>query len=316
MKILSTLIPPVYLQADMKEKFPSHEFQYQKGLTTEDEALKAAEIIITYGEDLTDNHIKKAVRLKWIMVMSAGLEKMPFESIAEKNILVTNARGIHKIPMAEYTIGMLLQYEKRLKLLMENEARENWDRRINVGELNNKTMLIIGTGAIGGEVARLAKAFNIKTIGVNRSGKSVEYIDSIHILDQLEYVLQQADYIVSVLPSTKETQGLLKEGHFKKMKESAVFVNIGRGDLYEEETLLEALGNNEIAHAVLDVFQQEPLPAGHPFWKLDNVTVTSHLSSITQNYLPRSFEIFEHNFEEYIKGGNQYINVIDLKRGY
>lgn len=316
MKILSTLIPPEYLQADMEEKFPSHEFYYQKGLTTEDEALKVAEILITYGEDLTDDHIRKAVSLKWIMVMSAGLEKMPFGSIAEKNILVTNARGIHKIAMAEYTIGMLLQYEKRLKLLMENEGRENWERRINVGELNNKTMLIIGTGAIGGEVARLSKAFNIKTIGINRNGQSVEYIDSIHILDELENVLPQADYIVSVLPSTKETQGFLKEGHFKKMKESAVFMNIGRGDLYEEETLLEALRNHEIAHAVLDVFQQEPLPAGHPFWKLDNVTVTPHLSSKTQNYLPRSFEIFEHNFEEYIKGGSKYINVIDLKRGY
>ncbi|RFU69383.1 D-2-hydroxyacid dehydrogenase [Bacillus sp. V59.32b] len=316
MQILSTLIPPEHLQTDMNKKFPSHKFHYQKGIATEDPKLKEAEIIITYGEDLTDEHIKKAENLKWIMVMSAGLEKMPFEAIDEKNILVTNARGIHKIPMAEYTIAMLLQYEKQLKLLLENEAQEKWDRRIKVGELNNKTILIIGTGAIGSEVARLGKAFQMKTLGVNRSGKSVEYIDSIHSQNELSEVLPQADYIVSVLPSTGETQNLLMMEHFKVMKDSAVFMNIGRGDLYKEEILQEALHNHEIAHAVLDVFGQEPLPEGHPFWGLDNVTVTPHISSITKNYLPRSFEIFERNFEEYIKGGNEYLNVIDPKRGY
>lgn len=316
MQILSTLIPPEYLQAAMKEKFSAHEFHYQKGVAIDDDKLKEAEIIITYGEDLTDEHIRKAEKLKWIMVMSAGLEKMPFQVIDEKNILVTNARGIHKLPMAEYTIGMLLQYEKQMKLLLENEAQEKWDRRIKIGELNSKTMLIIGTGAIGSEVARLAKAFQMKTLGINRSGKSVEYIDSIHSLDEMLEVLPKADYIVSVLPSTEETQNLLKKEHFRAMKNSALFMNIGRGDLYPEEILLEALSKKEIAHAVLDVFGQEPLPEGHPFWKLDNVTVTPHISSITKNYLPRSFEIFEHNFEEYIKGGTEYINVIDPKRGY
>ncbi|PLT33032.1 D-2-hydroxyacid dehydrogenase [Bacillus sp. V5-8f] len=316
MKVLSTLIPPDFLQADMQEKFPSHQFYFQKGLPLEDEGLINAEILITYGEDLTEAHIKKAQNLKWIMVMSAGLEKMPFHIIAEKNVLVTNARGIHKTPMAEYTIGVLLQYEKQQKLLAENEALEKWDRRIGVGELHEKTMLILGPGAIGSEIARLAKAFNMNTIGVNKSGKQVEYIDFIHSLPELLAILPQADYVVSVLPSTKETQGLLKDEHFSRMKKQAVFVNIGRGDLYDEDTLLTALRTQTIAHAVLDVFCHEPLPAGHPFWSMKNVTVTPHLSSKTKQYLPRSFEIFEHNFKEYLNGGNKYINVIDPKRGY
>nr|WP_311380680.1 NAD(P)-dependent oxidoreductase [Bacillus sp. ISL-78] len=121
--------------------------------------------------------------MKWIMVMSAGMELMPFNAIEERGIMVTNARGIHKIPMAEYTIGMLLQYEKKLKLLMKNEKEELWNRKIEVGELNGKTMLIMGVGAIGGEVARLGKAFGMKTIGMNRSGKPVESIDHLYVLD-------------------------------------------------------------------------------------------------------------------------------------
>ena len=152
MLILSTIIPNEDIQKKMNRAFPDLTFLYQETWTAE--KLQEAEILITYGEDLTDEIIERAVNVKWIMVMSAGLELMPMTSIEKSGIMVTNARGIHKIPMAEYTMGMLLQYEKKLKQLIENEADEIWDRKIEVGELNGKTMLILGTGAIGGEVAR------------------------------------------------------------------------------------------------------------------------------------------------------------------
>ncbi|AMM91826.1 D-2-hydroxyacid dehydrogenase [Peribacillus simplex] len=314
MLILSTIIPNEGIQTKMKDAFPELNFIYQEGWM--DERLSEAEILITYGEDLTEKIIGKAANLKWIMVMSAGMELMPFKAIEERGILVTNAKGIHKIPMAEYTIGMLLQYEKKLKLLMKNEREEMWDRKIEVGELNGKTMLVLGAGAIGGEVARLGKAFRMTTLGVNRSGKPVESIDRLYTLDNLLEAIPGADYIVSVLPSTDETKDLLQKEHFKAMKESAVFVNIGRGDLIDEEVLIEALEAGELAHAILDVFDPEPLEKGHPFWRMENVTVTPHLSSKSGEYLPRTFAIFEKNMREYLKSGKDFINVIDLSRGY
>ncbi|MDV7765673.1 D-2-hydroxyacid dehydrogenase [Peribacillus simplex] len=314
MLILSTIIPDEGIQTKMKDAFPELNFIYQEGWM--DERLSEAEILITYGEDLTEKIIGKAANLKWIMVMSAGMELMPFKAIEERGILVTNAKGIHKIPMAEYTIGMLLQYEKKLKLLMKNEREEMWDRKIEVGELNGKTMLVLGAGAIGGEVARLGKAFRMTTLGVNRSGKPVESIDRLYTLDNLLEAIPGADYIVSVLPSTDETKDLLQKEHFKAMKESAVFVNIGRGDLIDEEVLIEALEAGELAHAILDVFDPEPLEKGHPFWRMENVTVTPHLSSKSGEYLPRTFAIFEKNMREYLKSGKDFINVIDLSRGY
>ncbi|RRN67374.1 D-2-hydroxyacid dehydrogenase [Peribacillus simplex] len=314
MLILSTIIPNEGIQTKMKDAFPELNFIYQEGWM--DERLSEAEIIITYGEDLTEKIIGKAANLKWIMVMSAGMELMPFKAIEERGILVTNAKGIHKIPMAEYTIGMLLQYEKKLKLLMKNEREEMWDRKIEVGELNGKTMLVLGAGAIGGEVARLGKAFRMTTLGLNRSGKPVESIDRLYTLDNLLEAIPGADYIVSVLPSTDETKDLLQKEHFKAMKESAVFVNIGRGDLIDEEVLIEALEASELAHAILDVFDPEPLEKGHPFWRMENVTVTPHLSSKSGEYLPRTFAIFEKNMREYLKSGKDFINVIDLSRGY
>ena len=119
MRVLSTIVPSKTIQTDITAKFPNIDFLYQEDLTAGE--LSEAEVLITYGEDLEYQHIQKSPKLKWIMVMSAGLEKMPFDAIIERDILVTNARGIHKIPMAEYTFAMVLLYEKRGRLLLENE---------------------------------------------------------------------------------------------------------------------------------------------------------------------------------------------------
>lgn len=316
MKIVSSILPPSYIQDEIKAEFPNVEFIFNKGIKAVEDSMRDADVFITYGEDLTSEHINNAQNLKWIMVMSAGVEKMPFSSCINKNILVTNAKGIHKTPMAEFTIGLMLQHTKQMRELWKQEQREEWNRRVPIGELNDKKLLVLGTGAIGGEVARLAKAFNMHTIGVNRSGRIVEFVDEVHKQIDLDNALPEADFIVSVLPSTEETKHLLKSHHFQLMKGSAVFINIGRGDLVEEKILIDALVNKEIAHAYLDVFYSEPLKEGHPFWKMENVTVTPHISSITKSYLPRAFNIFKHNLHTYIKNKENFINVIDLGRGY
>lgn len=316
MKIVSSIYPTESIQEMIRNKFPQCQFEFFKRMNNAENSFWEAEVFITYGEDLTDEHIKNTDKLKWIMVMSAGLEKMPLAACQKKGILVTNARGVHKIPMAEYTLGVMLQHVKQARTLWHREEEEKWDRRVPIGELYGSTVLILGVGAIGGEVARLAKAFRMKTLGVNSSGKSVDNVDELYRMKDVSQIISKADFVVSVLPSTAETKNFFTYEHFQLMKETAVFINIGRGDLINSEVLVEALEKKEIAHAYLDVFEKEPLPQGHPFWKMDNVTVTPHISSITKKYLPRSFEIFEQNLHTYIKKGNQYINEINLKRGY
>jgi phosphoglycerate dehydrogenase-like enzyme len=316
MKVVSSLLPNPSIQERIQANFPQVEFEFYKGMENASESFEEAEVFITFGDDLTGENVRNSKKLKWVMVMSAGVENMPLDICQEKGILVTNARGVHKIPMAEYTIGMMLQYVKQTRTLWQSEAEEVWDRRIPMNELGGKTILILGVGAIGSEIARLAKAFRMNTIGVNRSGVPVENVDELYKFEDISRVLPKADFIVSVLPSTPGTVNLLTFTHFTLMKETAVFINIGRGDLVKEETLLRVLDQKMIAHAVLDVFETEPLPKGHPFWKMENVTVSPHISSITKNYLPRSFEIFEKNLHTYIKKGDKYINEIDLVRGY
>ncbi|WP_026690838.1 D-2-hydroxyacid dehydrogenase [Alteribacter aurantiacus] len=316
MKIVTTAKIRRDLREDLVASFPNVTFSFNTSIEEAEQELSTADAIITYGEDLTDKHIKQAKQLKWIMVISAGMEKMPFNAIEEKDILVTNARGIHATPMAEYTLAMMLQVSRQTKGIIKQEQDEVWSRKLTMTELNGKTVGILGAGAIGSEVARLSKAFGMTTIGLNRSGESRSYFDTIVTYDECNKLLSQSDYVVSVLPHTKETDGLLTGESFKTMKKDAVFINIGRGTVTREEILIDALNNNEIAHAVLDVFETEPLPKGHPFWKREDVTVTPHLSGISPEYQPRAIGIFKTNLKVYLNKGTNYQNKVDPARGY
>jgi phosphoglycerate dehydrogenase-like enzyme len=316
MKIVSTAQLREELREDLRQSFPEVNFVYYKSMKDAEQDLEQAEVLITYGEDVTEAEINMATQLKWIMVISAGLEKMPLKLIKEKGILVTNAKGIHRIPMAEYTFTMLLHVAKNTKTWLENQSKAIWDRRVKMEELHGQTLAIIGPGAIGSEIARLAKAFGMTTIGVNTSGTPVEHIDVIYKIDDLFEAVTNAKYVVSILPETANTYKILDNRLFQAMREDAVFVNIGRGKTVDQLALLEALQSNQIHHAVLDVFEEEPLPKDHPFWRMDNVTISPHFSSVTSGYQPRALAIFKKNLSIYLKGSNDWINLIDLDRGY
>ncbi|OXS63590.1 phosphoglycerate dehydrogenase-like enzyme [Bacillus sp. V-88] len=316
MKIIFTFQPKEEFVSDLTNSFPGVEFLFYKKINQAESELPDAEVIVTMGEDLTSDHIESSKKCKWIMVTSAGLEKMPFEAIKRRGILVTNARGIHKIPMAEFTIGLMLQHAKQLQSVWEQEKDAVWSRRLPTSELHEASLLILGAGAIGGEIARLAKAFQMNVSGVNSTGSPGEHFDRMFTLETFRDQLPEADYIVAVLPSTNRTKGILDVDHFAQMKDSAVFINIGRGDLVEESVLLEVMEKKLIQHMYLDVFDQEPLPEHHPFWKTEGITVTPHLSSITRKYMPRALEIFKKNLSTYSNKRDNFINVIDAERGY
>ncbi|WP_010097151.1 D-2-hydroxyacid dehydrogenase [Ornithinibacillus scapharcae] len=303
-------------QQALQENYPNQLFIFTESMEQAEAHLGQASILVTYGEDLNDDNLAKATNLNWIMVLSAGVERLPFKQIAERNILVTNSRGIHKIQMAEYTISMLLQVYRQEKHFIESEKHSKWDKSVRPNEIFGRTLVVLGTGAIGQEIARIAKAFQMKTIGVSRSGRPVEYFDEVHTMEELNKKLPEADFLVSVLPSTYETRYLLKEEHFIRMKDSAVFVNIGRGDLVDSNVLLYAIQEKQIAHAILDVFEQEPLPADSPFWKESNITVTPHISGSSPNYMSRALDIFQDNLDKFQKGETDYQNIVDPKRGY
>jgi len=316
MKIVSTIVPNAQIQKEMKQKFPQVHAEFYQGIENAQNDLSDAEIFITYGEDLTEQRIERAKNLKWIMVMSAGLEKMPFQALLERNIKVTNARGIHKIPMAEFTIGLILNHAKRLGTILKQQLKNEWNKKLHMQEVYGKNLLVVGAGAIGKQIAIYANMFGMNVTGVNTSGERIEPFQQMYRLTDLNDALSNADYVVSVLPSTEKTIGIYNKETFAAMKPTSVFINIGRGNAVIEEDLIVALNESKLEHAYLDVFQQEPLPTDHPFWNMENVTITPHVSSHSKMYLVRAFEIFYHNLQTYMNNGDNYINEVDLTRGY
>lgn len=316
MLVVSTAMLTEEVRNDLTSTYPNQTFEFFPNIDEANERLPEAEVLITYGEDLTPEYIHQMIKLKWIMVISAGMDLMPFAEIKQHNILVTNAKGIHKIPMAEYAISMFLNLYHKFPRFYENQKQHVWDRDIMVDEITGKTMVIVGTGVIGQELARVAKAFQIKTIGVSKSGKAKDYFDAVYTVDKLEAALAQADFVASILPSTDETKYLFQPNHFNVMQPHAIFLNMGRGDVIKSEVLLGALNENKISHAILDVFEQEPLPAEHPLWEHEKVTMTPHKSSHSPMYIPRAIDIFKNNLDEYLNGTKNYTNEIDPDRGY
>lgn len=300
----------------LSESFPDQQFIFCEKPEEVWDHLGEAEVLVTFGADVSEAVVRQAPNLTWIACLSAGVDKFPFAVLEEKGITVTNVRGIHKIQMAEYAIHMLLQVYRNAKTVISNEQTGTWDNRVKVQEITGKTMVVLGTGAIGSETARLAQAFRMKTIGVSRSGKVKEHFDKVIQTSSLLQVLPEADFVVSVLPSTKETKGLLRKEHFQTMKNTAVFLNMGRGDVLDEGELLAAVRSGEISHAVLDVFMEEPLPKEHAFWKEANITVTPHISGLSPEYVKRALEIFQTNLSKYEKGEADFVNRVNLTQGY
>lgn len=313
MEILFSFLPKQEQQEALQAKFPNVEFVFHKGLN--EELLKSTQVLVTYGEDLQARHLDKAERLKWIMVASAGLEKMPLQEIAKRGIVVTNVRGIHKTPMAETILAHILSIKKSLPSILENQRKGEWSKRVFPTELLGSTAVILGPGAIGGEVGRILQAFGVHTIGCNSSGRLASYMNEMVAFENLTDVLQKADIVISILPSTEQTKELLTYGHLQSMKRTAIFMNFGRGDVVKEEILLRALKEEQIAYAVLDVFEKEPLADGHPFWSMNNVIVSPHVSSHSSQYVVRALEIFSRNLSAWIEQ-HPLENEIELRKGY
>ncbi len=313
MEILFTFVPKEDQQARLKIEFPEIDFYF---LYKDKSHLSSADIIVTYGEDLTAEDIADAVKLQWIMVASAGIEKLPHQAIAERGITVSNVKGIHKIPMAESALAHLLSIKRSLPVIYRNQRNHEWSRRTHSSEMHGSTALVLGPGAIGSEIGRLLKAFGVNTIGCNRSGTPADHMDEMVSFEAILEKLPQADYVISVLPSTNETKYLLKEEHFQAMKKTAIFMNLGRGDLVSDKVLLNAVLNEEIAYAVLDVFEQEPLPEGHPYWSMDNVIVSPHVSSHSGKYVERALDVFIPNLRKWQAGQTVPANLVNMEKGY
>ncbi|WP_099221809.1 NAD(P)-dependent oxidoreductase [Listeria costaricensis] len=314
MKVVFTMPIPAHLKQAQQEKFPEIEAFYTEDLA-QFEKLAEMDTIVSYGGGLTDEIISSAKRLTWLMIFSAGVDNLPKEAILNRSITVSNVRGIHAVPMAEYVFGYLLDHVKQLSYFAEKSREREWHSTHPVSELAGKKLLIAGTGAIGQKVAQIGRAFDMQTIGINTSGHESPNFEKVYNLKEGIQKVAEADFFVSVLPNTKQTYHIYDQAFFEAANRSAVFVNIGRGPAVSLETLVEAARSKKMAHFYLDVLEQEPLPANHPLWEQENVTITPHVSGHSERYLDRSFAIWFASLEQ-MRQNLPIVNKVDLHRGY
>ncbi|GEL67641.1 phosphoglycerate dehydrogenase [Marinilactibacillus psychrotolerans] len=303
--------------AQQEEKIKALAPDY-KLISSLEEADNLEDIEVVYGWNSEEGNKlidDSTNQVKWIQVASAGVDYLDLEKLEKQAILLTNSSGIHSNGIAESVFGMLLHYTRGMDISLKAQMKNEWISVDTLLELKGKTMMIVGTGEIGKQTGKVAQAFDMKTIGINRSGGNIDYMNEQHTQDDLKKVIGQADIVVNILPLTEETDEMFNKDLFKAMKEQSIFINVGRGGTVDTDALLEALDSN-IAYAGLDVFHEEPLPSDHPLWNREDVLITPHIAGRLEDYSKSLFPIFEKNLKAYMNGEALPINLVDYTRGY
>jgi phosphoglycerate dehydrogenase-like enzyme len=265
--------------------------------------------------------LARAPNVRWVQTTSAGVGQLVHSlGLANSDLLVTTARGVHAEALAEFVFLAFLAHAKDLPRLQTDQRAHRWERYC-CGELAGKTVLIIGAGSIGSQVGRIAAAFGMRVIAVvnqpSPARKAELSADEVVGQDRLLEMLPRADYVVMCTPHTPRTEGMISAAAIAAMKPGVVFVNIGRGQLVDEPAMIAALRSKHIAFAALDVALVEPLPADSPLWDLPNVLISPHSASTAPSENGKITEIFCRNLACYLDGRvGEMINVLDKQRMY
>jgi phosphoglycerate dehydrogenase-like enzyme len=256
-----------------------------------------------------------APTIRWQHTPSAGVNHILTPTFLSHDIILTNGSGVHAIPIAEFVLNFMLYHAKNVRKLEDLQANHHWLKWLELQELYNKTLLIIGTGNIGQEIALRAKAFGMQIWGSRRNPEPLPNFDKIVGANEWKALLAEADYVVIATPLTPETKGLINADTLRLMRPSAYLINIARGAIVDENALLTALRQGWIAGAGLDTFETEPLPTESPFWSLPNAFITPHCSALTPELRSRIVKLFLDNLTSYQRG-EKLRNVVDRNAGY
>ncbi|HUA22365.1 MAG TPA: D-2-hydroxyacid dehydrogenase [Bryobacteraceae bacterium] len=258
-----------------------------------------------------------AGRVKWIHALSAGVESLLFPELVEHPVPLTNGQGVYGPGLAEFGIAAMLFFAKDFRRLIRQQQAGRWEQ-FDVDFLRGQVLGVIGYGGIGRETARLAHALGMRVVATRRRATLTQedpILERAFPLDQLPGLLQLSDFVFLATPLTPETRGLLGEAEFNAMKPSAVFINVSRGRVVDEAALITALTSGRIRGAALDVYLQEPLPAGHPFYGMENVLLSPHSADHTVGWTELAVNRFLSNFERF-RAGQPLENAVDKRAGY
>ncbi len=280
-------------------------------------ALEDADALLGFCEP---ELLQAGKRLRWIQSYSAGVDRCVAAAEQQQDLVLTNMQRVHGPAIAEHVLAMLLSIARDLPRYQQLQSEATWGRTQSGGrqavEIQGKTMLIVGLGGIGTEIAKRAHALGMRIIATrNSSREGPDYVDQVGLAAELPQLLKQADVVVNATPLTPATTGMFDAAIFKAMRPSAYFINIGRGASVVAHDLIQALKRGDIAAAALDVTDPEPLPKNSELWHLPNVLITPHISARSDQSMRRVWVLVRENLRRYVRG-EPLLNRVDIKRGY
>jgi phosphoglycerate dehydrogenase-like enzyme len=257
-------------------------------------------------------------QLRWVHSRSAGLDGMLFPELVESPVTLTNGRGVFSQSLGEFVLGAILYFAKDFRRMIRLQTAGVWEP-FDITEVSGQTVGIVGYGDIGRAVATRVRAMGMRVLALKRHGPPLynmdPLVDQIYGPDQRIEMIGRCAYVVAAAPLTAETRGMIGEAEFAAMKPAAVIVNVGRGPVIDEAAMVRALSEGRIKGAALDVFDREPLPAGHPFYKLENVLLSPHCADHTSGWMEDAMRFFLSQYERF-RNGEPLQNVVEKKRGY
>ena len=285
--------------------------------TTEDDAIREVTDADAFFGTITPRILEAARNLQWIQTPMAGLERYFFPALVEHPVVVTNMRGIFHDMIPDHVTAYILCFARGLHTAIRRQLERTWaPRDLQVVHLPGATLGIVGLGGIGYGVAQRAAPHGLRIIAVDprREDKPPE-VEELWRPDRLDDLLAQSDFVAVCAPETPETRGLFDASKFARMKPTAYFINVGRGRVVQLDPLVAALRNKQIAGAALDVFEQEPLPAEHPLWGMENVIITPHTAGVSAHDEDRRLDVLGENVKRFL-AGQPLQNVVDKAGGY
>ncbi len=272
--------------------------------------IEETDVLLTIR--ISDDLLKKASKLKWIHALTTGVDYIVNLPSLRKEVILTSTRGIHGPQVSEMAFLLMLALNRNFPEVVRNQDKGKWERW-PAKLLWKKKVGILGVGVIGEEIARKCKAFGMEVFGIDIIKRKLDCVDAFYGPEDMVKVAKEIDYLVIVAPNTPETEKIVDSKVLSAMKPTAFLLNLGRGEIVDEEALIRVLKSEKIAGAGLDTYLQEPLPQGHPFWGMKNVIVSPHVAGMSDIYVEQALTIFEENLRRFIKGEKG--NLLNVVRG-
>jgi len=260
--------------------------------------------------------VSMSPKLQWMHSRSVGLERTLFPELSENSVILTNGRGVFSASLGEFVLAAILYFAKDFRRMVRNQMAATWEQ-FDVDVISGKTVGIVGYGDIGRAVAARVRPMGMKVLALKRHvvHEPDPLIEQTYSPDRRIEMLARCAYVVVAAPLTQETRGMIAEPEFAAMKPSAVVINVGRGPVIQEGALLSALSSGRIRGAGLDVFDQEPLPRDHPFYRMENVLLSPHCADHTSDWLEQAMRLFIEQYERF-RSAQPLLYVVDKKLGY